>query len=168
MYYSTGGFTTQRVAGLVAEGLRDLGAGNPEPIRSAVPDDLAKHEYLVVGAPSYLWDKFQVSALDWDTVTPPHTTPRDLEGKKVAVFGTGNQVDYPDNFADAVGIVAEMLEERGATIVGATDVSGYTFSRSRAVQLGRFRGLVIDDDTQPELTQARVDAWVSQLKTELN
>lgn len=43
----------------------------------------------------------QVSGLDFDTMEAPISNLQDLKDKKFAVFGTGDQEGYPDNFCDA-------------------------------------------------------------------
>jgi flavodoxin I len=55
------------------------------------------------------------------------------------------------------------LETCGARIVGAWPTVGYTFTNSWAVRNGHFIGLMVDEDNQRELTEARVRAWVGQL-----
>lgn len=49
-----------------------------------------------------------------------------LKGKKVAIFGLGDQIRYPENFADGIGLLAEVFEEDEATLVGFTSSEGYT------------------------------------------
>jgi flavodoxin I len=99
----------------------------------------------------------------WDEFVPEIET-LNLKGKKIAIFGTGNQIDYPENFLDAVGILADILELRGADIVGQTPIEGYTFERSKAISNGKFIGLAIDFENQSELNTKRIKAWVSDLK----
>lgn len=101
----------------------------------------------------------------WDELLP------DLEdisfkGKKVAVFGGGNQKDYPENFVDGIGIMAEFIEVRGAKIVGFTSTEGYHFESSRAVRGNQFIGLALDIENQAALTNERIEKWVRALKKE--
>ncbi|POR01032.1 flavodoxin [Alkalispirochaeta sphaeroplastigenens] len=86
-----------------------------------------------------------------------------LAGKKVALFGTGDQESYPDSFVDALGILAEAAEKAGATIVGQTSTEGYTHEESRGVRDGLFLGLAIDQDNQGDLTPERISSWVSTI-----
>ena len=44
----------------------------------------------------------------------------DLTGRKVAVFGLGDQSGFGDTFVDAMGILANKAKERGAVLVGET------------------------------------------------
>ena len=43
---------------------------------------------------------------------------------------------------------------------------GYDFLSSTAQVDGRFVGLILDDNNQPDLTDERIDAWCMQLKQE--
>ena len=89
-----------------------------------------------------------------------------LKGKKIAVFGNGNQKDYPENFADAVGIMAGILEKQGAKIVGFTSTQGYSFESSKACRDDKFCGLALDFENQAKLNNKRVEEWCEQLKKE--
>jgi hypothetical protein len=50
------------------------------------------------------------------------------------------------------------------TVVGFVDDEGYTYDDSSAVVDGRWVGLPIDEDNEYDLTDARLKAWVDQLK----
>jgi flavodoxin I len=86
-----------------------------------------------------------------------------LKGKKAAVFGLGNQVIYPDHFVDDMLEIKTKLEAAGLTIVGETDTEGYDFDESKAVIDGKFVGLALDEDVQPELTEPRIKQWFSNM-----
>ena len=49
----------------------------------------------------------------------------DFSGKKVAYFGAGDQVGYPDTFQDAMGILEEKISDQGGTTVGYWSTDGY-------------------------------------------
>lgn len=84
--------------------------------------------------------------------------------KTVALFGLGDQQGYPYEFVDALGMLCEELESRGAEIIGTWSTEGYDFSSSRAdLGGGRFCGLVLDEDNQFELTQSRLESWSAQI-----
>ncbi|MFP4372989.1 MAG: flavodoxin [Spirochaetaceae bacterium] len=100
---------------------------------------------------------------DWEEFFPQFDE-LDLSRINVAVVALGDQRNYPTNFADALAILADKAAERGASIVGKTDPEGYTFDASAAVRDGRFLGLVIDEDTQSDQTDARIRDWVETLK----
>ena len=101
----------------------------------------------------------------WDEFMPAIEQLK-LKGKKVALFGLGDQVGYPENFVDAIGLLAIALEERGAKVIGLTSPEGYTFEHSVALRDGKFLGLPLDIENQAALTDERIKAWVEQLKKE--
>lgn len=89
----------------------------------------------------------------------------DFKDKKVALFGLGDQESYGHEFADAMGIIYEVLKENNAQIVGQTSTDGYEYDYSKAEVDGKFIGLVIDEDNQEDLTDQRVENWCSEIKT---
>ena len=101
----------------------------------------------------------------WDEFLPD-LEDLDLTGKKIALFGLGDQKGYPENFLDGVGIMAGILEQLGATLVGFTPVEGYEFESSLARRGDQFTGLAIDYENQGSMNKERVEAWVEQLKKE--
>jgi flavodoxin I len=102
---------------------------------------------------------------DWH-VKLPLLKDADLSGVKVGIFGTGDQVSYPDTFVDSIGIIAEVVEQAGATLIGQTAPDSCTFDESRAIRDGKFLGLVIDEDNQGDMTEERVSHWIAQVKSE--
>ncbi|HCN8518676.1 TPA: flavodoxin domain-containing protein, partial [Escherichia coli] len=90
-------------------------------------------------------------------------------GKLVALFGCGDQEDYAEYFCDALGTIRDIIEPRGATIVGHWPTAGYHFEASKGLaDDDHFVGLAIDEDRQPELTAERVEKWVKQISEELH
>jgi flavodoxin I len=89
----------------------------------------------------------------------------DLSGKTVALFGLGDQVGYPDEFVDALGIFYKKLKKLGAPdrlLVGG-------WLRVQQIQGGRdgeFVGLVLDQDNQADLTEERLEEWLERVKPE--
>jgi flavodoxin I len=124
--------------------------------------EFADYDCLIIASPT--WNIGELQS-DWDGYFS-ELDNIDFSGKKVAYFGTGDQVGYADNFLDAVGILEEKISELGGATVGYWSTDGYDFSESRAVQNGNFVGLAVDEDNQSELTESRVKDWVAQLKKE--
>jgi flavodoxin I len=89
-----------------------------------------------------------------------------LDGKPVAIFGLGDQVLYPDNFVDGMKVIKNEFDRVGAKLVGRWPTDGYDFTGSEAVEDGKFLGLALDEDQQPELTDQRVEQWVKQIVKE--
>lgn len=125
-------------------------------------EEMLDFPYLIVGAPT--WNHGQLQR-DWERVIDEFGT-LNLSGKRAAVFGLGDQLGYPDTFADAVFFIADQLRAAGAQLVGRWPLAGYSFRASWAVDEGQFLGLVLDEDNQPELTAARLQAWSRQIVQE--
>ena len=88
---------------------------------------------------------------------------RHLEGKPVALFGLGDQVGYPTEFVDAMGILYKKLKKLGARFIGGWPVEGYEFEKSKALRDGEFVGLVLDQDNHSDLTNERIEEWLEQV-----
>lgn len=87
----------------------------------------------------------------------------DLSDKKVGFFGCGDQEMYPDSFVDAIGTLYGAVQSAAGEIVGNWPTDGYNFTESAAVVDGKFVGLALDEDNQPELTGSRIEEWVLTL-----
>ena len=131
-------------------------------IGDATDSDFADYEYLIIGSPT--WDIGELQS-DWDGFFE-ELDSIDFSGKKVAYFGTGDQVGYAENFQDAMGILEEKISSLGGKTVGHWSTDGYDHEASRADKGGKFVGLALDDDNQSELTEPRIKEWVAQIKTE--
>jgi flavodoxin I len=87
-----------------------------------------------------------------------------LKNKKIAIFGLGNQILYPNNFVDGMAIIRDEFIKRDAKIIGKWPTEGYNFTDSAAVEDDYFCGLALDEDQQDELTDERISNWLDQLK----
>lgn len=128
-------------------------------VENAWQNDFEAYDYLIVGASTWFDGELPTY---WDELLPELRTLQ-LKGKKVAIFGLGDQAKYPDNFVDGMGILADVFEEDGATLVGFTSTEGYKFNKSRALRGNQWCGLVIDLDNQAELTDKRVREWCKEI-----
>jgi len=160
------GTTTGKTAE-AAEKIQEAFGGESVVTLIEIPDaeeaDFASYPYLLIGCPT--WDIGELQS-DWDTYFPSLDSI-DFSGKKVAYFGTGDQVGYADNFMDAIGIIETKISEKGGQTVGHWSTDGYDFDGSKADRGGKFCGLALDEDNQPELSDERIEAWVAQVKSEL-
>jgi flavodoxin I len=167
IFFGTDTGNTRRIAkeisGLLEKGM----AAKPVNIRNASVDDLLAFDTLILGTPTY--GEGQLPGLSTGNATEsweeflPKLDGRDFTGKKVAIYGLGNQKSYPDEFVDAMFYVYEQFKACGATIIGGWDASEYKFQKSKALLSDRFVGLALDQENQKELTTARLDAWLTQL-----
>lgn len=153
--YGSDAGATKSVATRIAKKVN----GTALNITEASTADFESADLLILGAPTYGTGDLQS---DWDANIDT-LLGADLTGKKVALFGTGDQVNYPDSFVDAMGILYDHVVERGAKVVGFTDTTGYDYSGSLAERDGKFVGLALDQDNESGKTNSRISAWVGQL-----
>ena len=97
-------------------------------------DQLEEYDILIMGTPTVAQGEIQP---DWDYFIP-EIEDADLSGKKVALFGLGDQQEYADTFVDAMGELADQVEESGAELIGQWPTEGYDFSESEAVRGDHF------------------------------
>lgn len=88
----------------------------------------------------------------------------DLSGKRVALFGLGDQVIYHETYCNGMGYVHRALEAMGVETVGGVGTEGYAFSHSMAVKAGRFVGLALDYENQKHLSEPRIARWIAGLR----
>ncbi|AKC60488.1 flavodoxin FldA [Blochmannia endosymbiont of Camponotus (Colobopsis) obliquus] len=128
-------------------------------------EDLEQYNNLLLGIPTWYYGEAQC---DWEDFFPILKTIN-FCGKKVGIFGCGDQEDYAEYFCDAMNILKEITEHNGATLIGKWPTDGYRFESSKSlINKDHFVGLVIDEDRQPEMTLDRVINWVKQIKKEMN
>merc|ERR1719171_3406937 len=126
---------------------------------------VASYDGLIIGAPTWhTGADTERSGTAWDDFLYGDLTSLDLKGKKVAVFGVGDQSGYADNFCDAMDELKSCFKAQGADIVGAWSTDGYDHEDSKSVDGGNFIGLACDEDNQPEMSEDRAKAWVAQIK----
>ena len=89
-----------------------------------------------------------------------------LKDRFVALVGLGDHVTYPKNFVDGMGYMAELVTGLGGTLVGKTSTDGYVYEDSTAVIDDLFVGLPLDEDFEPEKTDARISKWLDMVLPE--
>lgn len=166
LFYGPLGGSTEKVAKKVAAA---LGNENVEliPVKGAKASDVEKYENIIFGMSTIgkeTWESDK-PANDWD-VFLPEIEKVDYANKVIAMFGLGDQITYDLHFVDALGIVAEKLLPKGAKVIGQVDAEGYDFRESLALKDGKFIGLPVNEDFEPELTDERVNNWVKKIKQE--
>lgn len=133
----------------------------PIAIASASQEDF-KADLLILGVSTWGFGDLQD---DWES-NIAKLEGADLSGVKAAIFGEGDQSAFSDTYCNAMATLAEAVSKCGAKLIGRTSAEGYNFSASTAEDNGSFCGLALDENNQPELTDERISAWVSQLKSE--
>ena len=159
-------FNTKNTASVAKEIKEVFGASEIDEINAEEinGEKFLKYDRLILGVPTWFdgelpnyWDEFV-----------PELENLNLKNKKIALFGMGDQIGYPENFVDGIGVLADIVELRGATILGETSTDGYKYESSKAVHDNKFLGLAIDIENQSELTSKRIQKWVEQLKKEFS
>lgn len=163
IYYSSSTGNTETVAGYIAEA-----AGlEASDIGDASDDDITGGDSLILGAPTWHTDADeQRSGTAWDDWLYDTLPNLDVSGKKIAIFGVGDQESYSDYYCDAAGELYDQFTAAGATVFGATSTDGYNHAGSKAIVDGKFVGLMCDEDNQYDMSEERAQAWVAQLKDE--
>ena len=131
-------------------------------VSEASANDINKFSNIIFGASTWgigdMQDDFETFMSEIESA--------DLKGKKVAIFGFGDQFTYADSFVDAIGQIHEAIINKDCTIVGKTSTNGYEYDESLAEVDGLFIGLPLDEENQSDLTNQRVKLWVEQIKGE--
>ncbi|MBC8321017.1 MAG: flavodoxin domain-containing protein [Bacteroidetes bacterium] len=84
-----------------------------------------------------------------------------------ASFGLGDQVLYPDNFVDGLGIYKDEMDKLNISTIGSWPSDGYNFTDSDGEKDGFFYGLALDVDNEPELSEDRIKEWTDKIKKEI-
>jgi flavodoxin I len=167
---------TQDCANKIYEALMDEKVDVAEPIdvdsleSGFLSGIFSEHDALIVGTPTWNTnaDTFR-SGTGWDDLYYDKLPELKaiLTGKKVAVFGLGDQVSYGENYADAAGELYSVFRGLGCNMVSCahTTQEGYDHKTSKSILSGtdKFCGLLLDQINQDDLTDDRIAKWIAQL-----
>ncbi len=162
IFYASSTGNTSSAANLIAEQLNNVPVYD---IADVSVEKIKEFDNVIIGTSTWgegdLQDDFEES---WDEFCNI-----DFTGKRVALFGLGDQEGYADNFLDAMGTLYEKVVQNGAEVVGESVIDDdFDFEESKAVKDGKFVGLALDEDNQSEYTQRRIDIWCSEIKEFFN
>jgi len=160
LFYGSSTGRTKKVAEMIQKefGEQNIDLHNINEIKHK---DILNYDNLIFGTSAWGVGDMQD---DWETFIDD-LVELDLSGKKIALFGLGDQVEYPESFVDGLGTLYCRLPVK-ENIVGFCSTQGYKYYYSTAEKDGQFVGLVIDQDKQSELTEERVKKWIKGLKKE--
>lgn len=163
---STG--STETIAEYLKENLPEVeGPFDVETIEGSVKGFFEKYDSLIVGTPTWnTGSDTERSGTGWDEIYYTEMEEMNLQGKKVAVFGLGDQSSYAENYADASGELHDVFQALGCVMFGYTSQEGYEHEDSKAIRGDKFCGLLCDEVNQEDLSEERVQNWVAQLKGE--
>lgn len=161
LFYS---FNTKNTSNAAALIIKAFGKNAIETVNveEATVDDFARFSQFILGVPTW-WDGELPNY--WDEFLPS-LEENSLKGKTFAIYGAGDEIGYPENFVDAIGIMADFVEAKGAKLVGFTANEGYDFDASQALRGDVFVGLPLDFDNHLKKVEPKVKEWVKQLKKE--
>lgn len=156
LFYGSDTGNTEVIAGLIQKligedkvdlfDVYDINVSSFEPYTNIIIGLSTWHDGQLVSA----FDDFQD---DFKTV--------DFTGKKVALFGLGDQFGYADYFIDAVGTIGNMVIAQGGQVVVNWPTDEYDYENSKAdLGNGYFLGLALDEDNQDDFTEERLEKWV--------
>lgn len=134
-----------------------LGTADVFNVADASADDVEKYDLILLG--SSTWGDGDLQD-DWYDFLDA-LKGKNLAGKKVALFGTGDSASYPDTFCGALGTIYDDLQATGATFVGAFEPQGYDVVDSPVARDGKFVGLALDDNNSDN--DERIAEWVKTL-----
>lgn len=162
-YGSTTG-NTKKIAENIKESLAP-GLVDIYDVKYVKKEDVERFDNIILG--SSTWGK-GILQPDFERFIHSILKFSNLRGKKIAIFGTGDSLSYPQSFVDSIGIIFEALEGKGVTFVGEFPTKGYQFDSSLSIFGDKFIGLPLDDDSDEDQNKLRVRLWTELLKSDLN
>lgn len=161
IYYASSTGNTEKNAGRIRKNLsKDIKLVN---ISNDGFSDIEQYDKVILGCST--WGDGELQD-DWDDKWSEFTKAN-FQGKTVALFGLGDQESYSDTFLDAMGLIYEELEKKGAKIIGFTSTDGYNHDESKAMLDGEFVGLALDEDNQADLSKDRIASWCETIKEKI-
>lgn len=159
LFYAPSGGSVHKVAKRIKQKIK--GKVDMLCIRDIKPEDFLNYRTGILVSSTVGKDAWNNDGTDEWATFMPHLRKLHLEGRRFALVGLGNCVSYPDNFVDGLRNFADLIEERGGTLIGRTAPEDYTFNLSRALREGVFVGLPLDEDNESDKTDARIEKWLS-------
>jgi len=163
IFYGSSTGNTETVAKQVQKEFGDDNAKTFD-VAEAKADDIEKFANIIFGTSTWGIGDLQDDFEDFLS----EISKANLAGKKIAIFGLGDQYSYSDSFVDGLGEIYENLEGKGCELIGETSTDGYEYDETKAEVNGQFVGLALDEDNQNDLTSVRIVNWVEQLKNQFN
>ena len=159
LFYGSDTGNTEVIAGLIQNKI-GLDKVDLFDVYDCDPQDILKYDHLIIGLSTW-HDGQLVSAFD---EIEEELKQLDFTGKKVALFGLGDQFGYADFFIDGVGIVGEIIAANGGSLVVDWPTDEYDYEHSKADKgNGFFMGLALDEDNQDAFTDDRLSLWIPKV-----
>jgi len=150
----------EKIQASIGESMVDIFNIKTQPI-SKIND----YDILILGIST--WDYGELQE-DWGALWDELDSV-DVKNKIVALYGLGDQDGYSEWFIDAVGMLHDKLEPQSPKFIGYWPTLGYDFIASKALTEDNqhFMGLALDEDSQYELSDQRIDEWCLQILQEI-
>jgi len=163
LFYGSDTGNTEEVAEKIAN---SIGKEKVEmlSIGDASNTDIEKYDLLIFGTSTWYDGELQS---EWEDFLP-NLDEIDFTDKTVALFGLGDQFTYGDWFVDGIGIIYDIIIEKGAKVVGEWPTDEYDFDESVAERDGTFVGLALDEDNEYEQTDDRIERWLKLISQDFN
>lgn len=169
--FGTESGTTRLIAKKIAKQLKkrlgDDAVAKPLNVNRATVEELIAFDALILGTPTYgdgeLPGKDSGCEEEAWLEFLPKLAGTDLTGKRVALYGCGDQETYPKHFCDAIMALYRFFSGAGCELVGGCSTDGYEFKRSASVVGDRFVGLVLDQHLQHLQTDRRISDWLDEV-----
>ena len=160
IFYGSSTGNTEAAAQQIQQEFGDI--ASVMDVSGASSADLEQYDNIILGASTWGIGEMQD---DFDTFLS-EIDAANLAGKKIAIFGLGDQDTYIDSFVDAIGEIFERLQGKDCEVIGYVPTDGYEYDESRAEKDGSFVGLPLDEENQGNLSDDRIKSWVETLKKE--
>jgi flavodoxin II len=168
LFYGSTTCYTEMAAEKIQAKLDELFDQNVVTLHNIKDDNLTlceQYDMVIFGIST--WDYGQLQE-DWESQWSD-VLELNLQGKLIALYGMGDQVGYTDWYQDALGMLHQHLQALNPQFLGYWPNQGYDFAASKALinDNTQFVGLALDDETQYDQTDARIEQWCQQLLNEL-
>lgn len=134
-------------------------------IKDSGLNNINDYDILIFGISTWDYGELQEDWGNlWDEVSGLSVT-----NKIVAIFGLGDQEGYGEWFIDAVGMLHDEIQPQAPIFIGKWPIEGYQFTESKALASDKkhFLGLAIDEDSQYEMSDERIEQWCLQILQEI-
>ncbi|GEK14159.1 flavodoxin FldB [Aliivibrio fischeri] len=150
---------SEKIRAFIGEDLVDVFNIKETPVTTMNDYDL-----LLLGIST--WDFGEIQE-DWLAVWE-ELDGLSLDGKTIALFGLGDQEGYGEWFLDAMGLLHDELKTTNAKFIGYWENKGYQFDASKALteDESHFVGLALDEDSQYDKSDERIEQWCEQILVE--
>ena len=123
-------------------------------------EKILEFDNIIIGCPTWHIGELQE---DWDSIFSDYEK-LDFTGKTAAFFGCGDQIGYPGNFLDAIGMLAKPFMKNGGKLIGRCSRDPYQFTGSVALDGDELLGLGLDYDNEDEETcEDMMVMWIEDI-----